>query len=121
MKKRLIIAASTLAATSGLGLGTVAMASAQTPAAGTKHHELRQDRHERADARLNQAVTDGTITSAQKDAFKAEVKTLRTQEHADGQKPSKTERQADRQTYKTSLETWATSNNFPLSKIFPKL
>lgn len=127
MKKSFLITATTVALVSGAGL--TAIASAQSPASTAKHighrHEnrmdRRDDRRQRFDARLNQAVTDGTITSAQRDAFLAELRSLHPQPPKDGARPTKTERQTAHDNFKTKLEAWAKANNFPLDKIMPKL
>jgi len=128
MKKSLLIAA-TVATLAGTGVGSLAVANADsTNTAGkttTSHHDgddRREDRRERLDGKLNQAVTDGVITQAQADSFKAEIKTLHEQLHTSLKAATtKTERQAAHDKFKADLEAWATTNNFPLSKIMPKL
>ena len=123
--KRIVIAASALTiAGSAVAFGTSALASADTTT-NTGHPRMGQHRHEegreRMDARLNQAVRDGTITEAQKTAFLSELKTLHDQHKTDVSKnSSKDDRKAERDTLHTELKAWATANNFPLDKIAPK-
>lgn len=131
MKKYLILVASTFAlAGAGLGFGTFATANAQpAPATSTVRHGFRlsrgdrkQDLRGRLQARLNQAVRDGTITSAQRQAFLSEFRTLSQQERSSLKSATtKTERQAARQTFRDGLKAWADANNFPLAKILPRL
>ena len=84
-----------------------------------KHHAKRQ---QIISIRINQAVRDGTITKAQAQSFRSELKSLRQQHKTAINKSStKAERQTERTTLNTELKSWASTNNFPLSKIFPKL
>jgi hypothetical protein len=122
MKKSLIIITSavSIAATTA---GTVAMASAQsTSGKTTSSVTSTKKEHVHIEARLNQAVRDGTITEAQKTSLQSELKTLKAERKA-ALSPSstKTERQVEHSKLKTELQAWATSNNFPLAKIAPHL
>lgn len=109
------------------GATSVVHAQSTTPpttqtASTTNHKTTHKVRHIRLQARLNQAVRDGTITTAQKTALLTELKTLRSQAKSDlGSSPTKTQSQQEHATIKSQLEAWANTNNFPLSKLFPKL
>ncbi len=126
MKKELFLVVATVAVVAG-SIGTAAIASADSTSstAGTtktSHHQKMVDKRIRLDARANQAVRDGTISAAQRTAFVAELKTVKTDRKAAINKTSTpTERQAERTKLKTELQSWATANNFPLVKIAPKL
>lgn len=130
MKKQLLIVASALTLSGVIiGFGTEAMASAQathtvTPSQAT--HKKKPVKHDRDDAairthaRLNQAVRDDTITASQKAAYRAELKQLHTERKTAVNKSStKAERQTEHDKQKAELQAWASSNNFPLSKIAP--
>lgn len=122
MKKTLIVGAAIAAST----LGTVGLAGATFAATGTatKSHAAIVYRvgSGRAHAKLDQAVRDGVITDAQKTAFETEAKTLRAERKSAVNKDStKQQRQAERAKLKSELKAWATTNNFPLAKVFPKL
>lgn len=122
MKKRFLIVGAAVAL-GGIG-ATFATANVTNAASasGTKHGIVRRIDGARAHAKLNQAERDGVITAAQKTAFLNEVKALR-QERKSALSSSSTqaERQAERDKLKSELQSWATTNNFPLAKIFPKL
>lgn len=129
MNKRLLIIASAITMSGvAIGVGSEAIASAQTvsakPVAAVTHKLKKHDHddgHIRFAARLNQAVLDGTINKSQEAAYKAELKTLRTERKSDLTKSStKAERQAERTKLNTELQSWASSTGFPLSKIAPK-
>lgn len=129
MNKRLLILASAVTLSgSALGLGTAALASADTATHDVSMHAGRHmdrdgdnDRKVRAEARLNQAVTDGTITEAQKTAFEAEMQKLHDEHKNDiSSSSTKAERQAERTKLHDELQAWAKANNFPLDKIMPQ-
>lgn len=124
MKKRiLVMGAAALIGGGATVLGTMGVThaasagnSTQTMAGVIKHTG------ERGHARLNQAERDGTITAAQKTAFLTELKTLRSERKSAITSSSTTEqKQAEHAKLKSELQSWATTNNFPLAKIFPKL
>lgn len=123
MKKRTIIMSAAIVASAGVAaLGTVGVTNAAS--AMTTHHAglVKRVNGARGEAKLTQAVRDGVITQAQKDAFVTEAKALRTERKAAVNKDStKAEREAEHTKLKTELKAWATTNNFPLAKIFPKL
>lgn len=127
MKKHVLVAAS-LVTIGAAGIGSTALAHAATPSSTassttTTHGKRLNRRHIRIEAKLGQAVRDGVITTDQKTAFLHELKTLRAERKSDGISKSSTtaERQAERTKLQNELKSWAASNNFPLSKIMPKL
>ncbi len=68
--------------------------------------------------RLDQAVKNGTITSAQKALIISKQKELKTQiDKIDNQKLTQDERHTAMQKIKQDLQTWATKNNIPLGLI----
>jgi len=121
MNKRFLVMASiTALSASVLGISSYSLVSADSTSSSTKTKHTRQ--HVRFEARLNQAERDGTITSAQETAFKSELKTLRAErKSAISSSSTKAERQAEHTKLKNELDSWASTSNFPLSKIFPKL
>jgi len=72
--------------------------------------ENQASREQTYEDRLTQAVTDGKITSAQKDAILAENKKLKAEMEA-----ARNDAQADRRTamknIRTEAQTWASQNN----------
>lgn len=101
------------------GLAAVGTVSAATlhKTTGAAH-----TRKVRVEAKLTQAVRDGTITNAQESALKTEFEKLKTERKAAVNKSStKEQRQAERTKLKAELKTWANDNKFPLSKIFIEL
>jgi len=124
MKKRLIISGLTGLVIATTGAGSLALASADSSHAHANHaaKSQRTNHHIRMTAKLNQAVRDGTITDTQKTAFETEMKSLRAQHQSAISKSSTVaEREAERVKLKSELQSWASTNNFPLAKIFPKL
>lgn len=76
------------------------------------------ERQATAEKELSQAVTDGKLTSAQKDKIIAKAKELQAErkaEHDSSAKNSKTkeERKAAMDTKRTALEKWASDNSIP--------
>jgi hypothetical protein len=67
------------------------------------------DRQTDYDTRLAQAVTDGTLTSAQKDLIVAENTKLKSELSAAGTTPDA--RRAAMKNVRTEARTWATQNN----------
>ena len=111
MKKRIIFMSAVIAAVGMVGVfGTASVTNAASAATST-HRTLRHDTRIREEAKLTQAVSDGVITKAQKQAFLKEVKTLRT--------ANKTA--VPKKNIKAELQAWASTNSFPLAKIFPHL
>jgi hypothetical protein len=122
MKKRLLLGGLMAILITATGLSGMALVSADSAHSVHAHKITRTDKHIRATAKLNQAIRDGAITSAQKTAFEAEVKSLKSERAKDiTQSSTRIERQAERAKLKGELLAWASSNNFPLAKIFPKL
>lgn len=119
MKRTILFISSLVVAGSAVGIGAASLASADSTSTGTHSTHVK---HVRLEARLNQAVRDGTITASQKTAFQNELKTLKSERKTAISKSStKEERQTERAKLKTELQSWASSNNFPLAKIAPKL
>lgn len=124
MKKRIIIASAAIVM-GGLAtlVGTAGATYAASATSTTKPAQsVRREWRAREDAKLNQAVRDGVITDAQKTAFQTELKTLREARKSSLTSTStKSDREAAHAKLKSDLKAWATTNNFPLAKIFPKL
>ena len=121
MKKRMMIIGAVVAMSGFAALGTAAVTNAAS-AEHTGKGIVRRMEGDRAEAKLNQAVRDGVITDTQKQAFLTEAKTLRAERKSVITKDStKDQRQAERTKIKSEMKAWATTNNFPLAKIFPKL
>jgi hypothetical protein len=124
MKKRmLVMSAAVLIGGGATVLGTMGVTNA---AAGntseTKAGLIHRVSRRRAHDRLSQAVTDGTLTAVQKSAFQEKVKKLREErKSAVTSSSTAAQKQAERTTLKSELQSWATTTNFPLAKIFPKL
>lgn len=123
MRKNIVTLASVLTI-AGASMGATALAHAAST--GTANQNIAKTqrinrRHIRLRARLNQAVRDGTITTGQKTAFLDELKILREQRKSDGITKSSTvvERQAERTKLQQELQAWASSHDFPLSKLLP--
>lgn len=138
-----LIAAGAVAAISATGIGGVAAVSAQTDTASSDptsslvtkiaqkfnlktedvasvFNEDRQaketERTAQAEKELTQAVADGKLTAAQKDAILAKRKELQAQRDSDRQAmDSKTdsERKAAMEAKKTELDNWVKQNNIP--------
>ena len=80
----------------------------------TDHQVSREANYE---ARLTQLVTDGKITSAQKDLILAKHKELEAERTADrtaDQNLSGADRKAKMNKERTDLEQWAKDNNIPI-------
>ena len=122
MNKRIIFMSAAIAATGVVGaVGVTTVTNAASGATST-HLSARRAVKIREEAKLSQAVSDGVITKAQKQAFNSELKALRSVRKTDITKTStKAEREVERTKLKTELKAWATTNNFPLAKIFPQL
>lgn len=126
MKKHVLVAAS-LITIGAAGIGSTALAHAATstnmPSNSTAVHKRLNRRQIRVEARLNQAVRDGVISTEQKSAFLTELKTLKEERKTDGITKSSTaaQRQSERTKLRNELESWANANNFPLGKIMPKI
>jgi predicted flavoprotein YhiN len=128
MKKQLIVfaslvtvvgAAASLTSTSLVSAQSLTTKSATSSSTSKLHPRIRRAR---TSAKLNQAVRDNTITAAQKTSLITEMKQLRSERKSVITKTSTTaQRQAERTKLKSELQAWASSNNFPLSKVFPKL
>ncbi|MBP7876114.1 hypothetical protein KA012_03930 [Candidatus Woesebacteria bacterium] len=76
--------------------------------------ERQQDMEAQLETRLNQAVTDGKLTDAQKQLILTKHQELQTQREADQADQSSktpTERRAAMESRRTELENWATENN----------
>lgn len=122
MKKHLMIATAITAISLGVITTSVVSADTATKQASKQSSTTHAKKQLRGHVRLNQAERDGTITAAQKTAFQTELKSLRAErKQAISSTSTKAERQAERAKLKTELKAWASSNNFPLAKIFPKL
>lgn len=83
-----------------------------------EEHQTREAEHEKkVEERLNQAVTDGKITSEQKDKIIAKLDELRSTREANREAmKDKTdeERKAAMKSERAALEKWATDNGVPM-------
>lgn len=71
-------------------------------------------------ARLDEAVTAGTITSAQKELILKKEDELKTKMDAiNAEKLTETERQEKMKALRTEIETWATENKIPINLLHP--
>ncbi|HYH75482.1 MAG TPA: hypothetical protein VD735_06005 [Candidatus Saccharimonadales bacterium] len=78
--------------------------------------EREAEREQHMEERLSQAVTDGDLTSAQKEAILAKYKTLQSEREADKdsmQDLTAEERKAAMEAERTALQTWADENDIP--------
>lgn len=124
MKKRALVVSGVIAlGAAGFGPTALAHAASSNNNSSTATSKRVSRRSARMDAKLNQAVRDGVITTDQKTAFKNELRTLKAERKADGitKSSSSTDKQTERTKLRDQLKSWASSNNFPLSKIMPKL
>lgn len=77
------------------------------------------DRRQRMEERLDQAVVDDEITSAQKDEIATKLKEMKTfMESLKGKSVSK--RQAARKAKHTELKQWAKDNGVPVRFLLPR-
>lgn len=122
MKNQIIFGGITALLVVATGISGATLVSADSSSSSHSAKTAKADGRIRTHAKLNQAERDGTITSAQKTAFETELKTLKKERHTDLTKSStKAQRQAERTKLTGELKSWASSSNFPLAKIFPKL
>jgi hypothetical protein len=148
-KKPLLVAgvASSVALASITGAGVVSAATNTNPSAdganslvdkiATKFHLNKTDvkavfdedratheadRQKANEARLDQAVKDGKITSDQKALIlskQAEMKTEMKADHASTGDKTGAERKAEMDTKRAEIEKWATDNNIPVEYLHP--